>query len=436
MAEPTYPREWLQTLQSETARWVRTGLIDESQAAAILKLYPARAGAARDRTVLIITILGSVLLGAGVILFFAANWPRIPAMAKLASVLVATVGAYASGYYLQFVNKEYPRLGHSLILLGSLFYGAGIWLVAQTYHLESRFPNGFLMWGAGLLPMVWATASRPILYLSTVVLTIWTVMEQGEFASYNPLYPVLLLGVLVPMARWLSDALAEAGALAGLFLWLIINAVRGDVSGANEGLVVARTMLLYGSAVLGLGLSRLGDPRAYLGVGAFITLLGTYVLTFDVYGTTALPSAFAGPPYLLAVTWALAAITAAAAWRFWRQAEPGRAAITGALALFVGSALTAGALPEVPRMIAFNLLLFAATVGLVIYGVHRRSELLVNLGLVAFVVHIFTRYVDLFFDAMDRSVFFVLGGILLLGGGWLLERNRRRWVGDWGGDLK
>lgn len=437
MAERSYPREWLGELPGESARWVQHGIISDAQRAAILGLYPARAGEARDRTVLIISILGSLLVGAGVILFFAANWPRIPAAVKVASILAATVGAYASGYYLQFVRGDYPRLGHSLILLGSLLYGAGIWLVAQIFHLESRFSNGFLFWGAGLLPLIWATSSRPVLYLTTVLLVIWTATEQGAYASYNLLYPVLALGVLIPLSRRLQSALAEAGTLLGLFLWVAINVARGEpnnISVGNELVVVARTMLLYGAAVVTLGLAQLGDARAYLSVGSLLALAGSYILSFDVYYQVALPSVVGGSPFLIAATWLLLAVVAAGAWFYWRRGEAGRLALLPALALQVVGAVLAHALPEVTRMVAFNLLLFGGTVGLVVLGVQRRSELLINLGLVAFVVHILTRYFDLFFDAMDKSLFFILGGILLLGGGWLLERNRRRWIGDWGGD--
>ena len=85
-------------------------------------------------------------------------------------------------------------------------------------------------------------------------------------------------------------------------------------------------------------------------------------------------------------------------------------------------------------MVAFNLVLFGGTVGLIMLGIRQRSHLVVNLGLGVFVIHMLTRYFDLFFSAMDRSLFFVLGGLLLLGGGWLLERNRRRWMQDWGGE--
>ncbi len=69
-------------------------------------------------------------------------------------------------------------------------------------------------------------------------------------------------------------------------------------------------------------------------------------------------------------------------------------------------------------------------------GLTLVGAIVLVLGLLSFVVHTFTRYVDIFFTAMDKSLFFMLGGVLLLGGGWLLERNRRRWIGEWGGGAR
>ena len=45
-------------------------------------------------------------------------------------------------------------------MLGTLFFGAGIWLVAQIYHIDEHFPNGFLIWGLGALALAWRIGER------------------------------------------------------------------------------------------------------------------------------------------------------------------------------------------------------------------------------------------------------------------------------------
>lgn len=434
MAERSYPREWIGLLPAEAERWVQQGLISADQRDAIVKLYPSAPAESRDRTTLILSVLGSLLLGAGVILFFASNWPLLPVWLRLGVLLGAVAGSYWGGYHLAHGSANYPRLGQSLILLGAILYGASIWLVAQMFHLDSHYPNGFFMWAAGLLPLAWVVEPRPVLYLSTVLLGIWTVMEQVSFDAANYLYPVLVLGALLPLSRRLHTALGEAGVLTGVFLWLSLNVAR--VGGDMEG-IWQLMAILYGTALVLGGLARLGDPRPMLGVGGAVLLGGCYFLTFDLYGgqveAVSIATLFQGPLFNAIVAGLLLAAMPAGAYLYVRRSEPWRQVILPAAFLPLAGALLLPVLGDVGRMVLFNLVLFAGTVGMVVLGVQRRMELLVNLGLIIFVIHTITRYVDLFFTAMNKSLFFMLGGVLLIGGGWLLERNRRRWVGEIGG---
>ncbi|HWI60575.1 MAG TPA: hypothetical protein VNT75_01915, partial [Symbiobacteriaceae bacterium] len=247
-------------------------------------------------------------------------------------------------------------------------------------------------------------------------------------------------GAVVPLARRVGSALAEAGALFGLFVWFMIGALShlGNMAGNPEPFIAARLLLIYGGAVLTAGLARLGDQRAYVGLGGALTLVGTYMLTFrwGIMGQLVpVPALTAGSAFQSVGLFVLLGATIAAGVQLWRQAGAGARFVLPAVALVPAlAAFSVHLLSPVPRMVLFNLLLFAGTVGFTVLGVRQRNQLVVNLGLAAFLVHVLTRYFDLFFSAMNKSLFFVLGGILLLGGGWLLERNRRRWMGEWGGD--
>ena len=441
MSERSYPREWSGLLPDESSRWVQQGLISEEQRGAILKLYPSDSAGGRDRTVLVFSILGSVLVGAGVILFFAANWQRIDAWAKVAAILTAVLGAYAAGYHFQYRTPDYPRLGAALIFLANLFHGAAIWLIAQIYHLDTRFPLAFLLWGVGVLPVAWATGSVPGLYLGAVTLGIWTITEQTSFASYNFLFPVLLLAAVLPLARRLRTVLVEAGVLFGLFLWFTMGVMTHlDVAGGpqNEVLLLARLALSFGGAVLAAGMARLGDERAYLGIGGLLSLFGAYLLTFNPGPTIVMLPMWTGTTFQITGLVLLLAAVLGFAGLCYRRAEAGVSRWVVLAGVGAASLLSLGAhaMANEPRLVTFNILLFLATVGMIALGIQRRSQMLVNLGLVAFIIHVLTRYFDLFFSAMDRSLFFIIGGLLLLGGGWLLERNRRRWMQDWGGDSR
>ena len=53
-------------------------------------------------------------------------------------------------------------------------------------------------------------------------------------------------------------------------------------------------------------------------------------------------------------------------------------------------------------------------------------ESFINIGLAFFALDVVTRYFELSWDLLDRSIVFIVAGIILLGGGFFLERGRRK----------
>jgi len=78
--------------------------------------------------------------------------------------------------------------------------------------------------------------------------------------------------------------------------------------------------------------------------------------------------------------------------------------------------------------IAFNLLLFTGAGAMIYYSVRMNSVKLANISIAGLVLILLTRYFDVFFDRLSGSALFLVTGILLLGGGFILERNRRKLV--------
>jgi hypothetical protein len=78
------------------------------------------------------------------------------------------------------------------------------------------------------------------------------------------------------------------------------------------------------------------------------------------------------------------------------------------------------------RYICFNLLHLGVLVWLVYAGYSRADWFQVNIAFLFFGIGFLTLYFDTFWGLLQRSYFFMSAGILLLGGGFLLERNRRK----------
>ena len=148
MTTPAFIRQ----LYTEISQWVDDGIIDESQKENILQKYPFPETVKKQSSSInlpkIIISLAALLLCAGIILFYAANWKRMTPVVKLLQVFFLIIGTYGTAYYLLAVNKTYPTMGRILLIIGMVSYGVGIMLVAQIFHISAHPTNGILCLGS------------------------------------------------------------------------------------------------------------------------------------------------------------------------------------------------------------------------------------------------------------------------------------------------
>ncbi|MBI3269332.1 MAG: DUF2157 domain-containing protein [Planctomycetes bacterium] len=439
-------------LAGELAAWRMAGIVSADQEKAIWGQYDLSEAAADRRgaprlLIVIFSLLGGLLVGTGVLLFLAANWEEIPKPFRVGLVLVFTGAAYHFGYQLGYHRKTHPRTGEALVLLGAMLYGAGIWLIAQIFNLASHYPNGVLAWAAGVLPVPFLLRSTPLLVLTTVLFTLWTGTETAVSQHSNPAYLGVALLLLAPLAWRQRSSFALACVVAGLAFWLGFGADAWLVS--HDWGLVFPLFLLYAVAVLALGTTL----ASFAGAEPFrwtLTLLGSAGIVLLAYGFSFpdaqhelgrdLGRAGEHGAYLavlmVLVAFAVAAAAAGAALPRWTGVSGGRAAAYERVAVAVVLALTAllFAFPGADRdasllqAILWNLVLFGGSLGLTVVGSLRREYSPVYLGLSAFSIALFTRYLDTLAGMLPMGLAFICGGGLLLAGGFLFERQRRRLV--------
>ena len=99
------------------------------------------------------------------------------------------------------------------------------------------------------------------------------------------------------------------------------------------------------------------------------------------------------------------------------------------LVIFISSGITLFAAgPDVPweiYSITFNLLLFITSAVYMYYSTIVQSKKILNFATAGIILHVFTRYFDLFWDMFSGSLLFIITGILGLAGGYILEKKRK-----------
>jgi len=107
------------------------------------------------------------------------------------------------------------------------------------------------------------------------------------------------------------------------------------------------------------------------------------------------------------------------------------------LLCFLTVTLIAG--PKTPwelYSVIFNLMLLGITSIYIYYGLTVQSKALINTAIVCFVIHIITRYFDLFWDMLSGSLLFIIAGFIGLFGGYLLEKKRKNLIAQIDGKSK
>jgi len=241
-------REWL---RGEVTAWEQRGLLSPAQADAIRALYPVERGGTAWG-VIVFASLGAVIAGLGVILLFAYNWDRIPRLGKLGLVCASLLAAHGAAWLTRRRRPDERGLPEGLHLLGTMLFGAGIWLVAQAYHIGEHYPNAFLIWSIGALALGLAWSSVPQLLLGTVLLVVWSGMERMAFDTPQWAGWGVPLALLLPFAWRLRSRLLAAVAIPACVLGLAWSVPDLPESGrVTVGMLMGVGAVLIGAAVHG-----------------------------------------------------------------------------------------------------------------------------------------------------------------------------------------
>lgn len=366
------------------------GLISDDQRQAILGHF--RLGDAPSRLLLILSIIGGIMVAAGLILVMAANWDRIPELVKITAGIVLMTGCHLGGWWLRREGR-FHAAAEGLNLTGSLLFLGNIALLGQVFNLSSRPQNAILFWLAGIAPKAFLLRSKPQQILALLAATLWlgyeTFHRDGWFhmtGGDRGGWLVLLLGAntFIALGTWLKrDVFGATTEKHGLLLVHLVT------------LPLTWPFLLNGTAW------QSGDVWIALVVSLAVGVL----LFLGVWRN------HVGLTVQWRVTWAAALL---GVW------------LLGWLALLYGDRWDTYRHEVHPVSWAASIMLFIFCLVQIQVGLLRRSPWLVNLALVFIAAHLITAYVKLFGTMLTTGTVFIVGGAFLVALAIYLEKKRRQ----------
>src|SRR3989344_2453676 len=359
----------------------------------------------------VVATIGSILIALGIAWLIALNWKDMPSALNVLILVIATAGAYTAGVL--FRTNDYEKIGGSLLVLGALLYTLSIFLIAQTFNLATSLQANAL-----LLLLAWVG----ILFVSYI------------FDSSSSLV-IALTEFLV----WIS-----------LQYFSFVELFKGEFS-------IGILTIIYLVVSMGLyGLTQIHKSRDHKFSGvyrywtAFYVLLLTYILSFQSFLPMLWPKGFESTANVLVflIIISLIAIVLAIVGIFMSLSKnklSGKEVIgfIGLVFLYIllislaslvsGESVFRGAISGgMWAMWLFDNILFILVILSVIgYGTRYQSAKIVNLAIMFFGLDIITRYIGFVLDfggQVGFAVMSIIGGIILIAGGWGIEKWRRRLI--------
>ncbi len=380
-------------------QWLREGTITQEQANKMLAdSTEYRKEQSSNKLVVAISTIGSILLGIGAILFVASNWAVMPNLMKILILVGSTFGAYGAGYYFKYQRQNLPKVGASLIFLGALLFGATVFLIAQMYNINANSHILVLIWLLGILPFVYGFSSSPIAGLAALLFYVWIGLfvfkgldfyrAQGDFFKLPVLY--LVSGVLmfgIGAMHYLSEKLTGVARVYRL-----------------AGIKIAMVSLFFLSFRFFSGFY-----EHYSFFSRSLETSSQFTFSFVLFS-------------ILAILLAVIAL-------MFNPSKSNTNILESLVALgLTGVALLFFFFPATTNVyvLLFNLILAGIVFVLLFVGYQREDMQIVNTGMFWLSALILVRYFDFFWDLLPRSLFFMVGGLILVLGGIALERKRRQ----------
>jgi len=412
-------------LYAQLPELVSKGILTDA-AADGLRAHYGDAGEPSGRRValLICSILGSLLIGSGIILLLAHNWEALSRPMRTVIAVAPLVAAQALAIWGEATGRRGVAWREGVGLFLCLAVAASIALVGQTYHIPGNLGSFLLTWSILLLPVIYLLHATAPCLVFLACITWWAGYAQNTGHHAVAFWP--LFACAVPHV-WLSarrGLYSPRSSLLGWAVSLCLCAATGiTLEKVLPGLWIVIYSALFGILYLAGGYwfstAPGGWQKPYHLVGsggiAVLALIFTYKWPWEDVGwrffryTYRYHAEAAWFDYLAAV--ALPVIAIALMVTAVRRRQAGRL-LYGMMPLMSmgGFIWCAVGRTEALPMILFNAYLFVLGIGTIAQGIRSSRLAVVNGGMVVLTGLIVARFFDGGIGTIARAVAFIVIG--------------------------
>lgn len=414
---------------------INAQVITEETAQKIKEYYKTQPTQSSNRLFVVFAILGSLLVGLGIVLILAHNWDQLSKGFKLA---VGSLPLLAAQVLAGFVLiKRVEGVAWREASGTFLFFAIAICIsiVSQVYNIEGDLAGFLLTWMYLALPIAYVMRSSFASLLFIMGIT-WYACEVGYFNYPNtnaPSYWILLLLILpfyyLEFIR--KNIRNNFFHFHSWFLVLSVTICLGVFAGdSSEYMMIAYMSLFSGFVMMGqfrLFASHRVLGNAYLVCGSLGVIILLLTLSFRWYweelpGITA--DFFSQPEIIVSILLTIASIallTRLAQIKKWEELNSKSYAFLLLIGLFF-----IGTPSPLAAQILVNLIILLVAVHTIYDGAQQNHLGILNYGLVIISVLIGCRFFDTNFSFVIRGLLFIaIGAGFFIANYYMLQRRKK-----------
>ena len=203
----------------ELRELVKANVISQETADKIETFYQQKK-VESNRFPIILSILGSLLVGSGIILVVAHNWDQFSHPIKTILAFLPLVLSQLLCFYVILKKKDSIAWKESSATFLFLSVGACISLISQIYHISGSLSSFLLTWMLLIIPLVYLLTSFVVALLYIGGITWYACLVGYGYPATVPYWYLALLLLLVPSYLRMMK-LNPGGNALHIFNWFI-----------------------------------------------------------------------------------------------------------------------------------------------------------------------------------------------------------------------
>ena len=371
-------------MEKRLNNWFQKQLINEETYNILLKEVKEEAEKKRKIGITItVYIMGIILIGLGIASFIAANDWLIAFLnrneiIKIILLSGLTISSLYFGYKLAYEKENYIKLGKALICLSSILIGCTYMLIGQIYNFNAHSSFLMMLWCISIVPLAYISREKFVNILATGVFIVGFILYLAEINVREDsiiFYIPIILGAFLYLLggiNYINEKYHEFAVfykllgLKAVYITLLILTCWDSSYDLNHWqciVPVAVLMLIY----IINGIMNRHKDSLYLTEGIYFFLL-----------------------------------------------------LAGLLAIIIPDEI-----PALPVILGVHLFLITMFYYAVQYGYKFENAKLISLAHAFIGIYLFVMFCRYGWSFFDKTIFFLLSGIILITMGILFERKRK-----------